>query len=292
MKIDKLMNEWKKALCDDMDLTPVIEEVGTRKLLDILLDNVGSTESFVRENVASAFWTIAWDKPILSSDDYIHALATSLSDTHLFNGIEKIEDDTAFCRAFSSLFVRQIILADEKQNFLSQVQYMEALDKAIEYMILEKDRRGFVYGGKGIVHTICHGAMMLVPLVEHPRFPKAYTSRVLDAVKCNIVGKGRFADEDWADSKLAWVISALLNKGISEDVIKEWIETLLPTIDSSIGLYSDEHYPYIQMGSDIKHFLMYLYFDLKKKSMSDGLRDWISDYLDKLWKRVYLHSQT
>jgi len=214
-------------------------------------------------------------------------LNTSLSETHLFNGIDGTEDDAALCRGFSSFIAGYAIRADERLDFLSHAQYMEVLDKATEYMVLEKDRRGFIYGGKGIVHTIPHCAYLITALIEHPKYPKEYTGRVLESIKSNIVGKGRFAADDWADIRLAELISVFINNGISEDTIKEWIETLLPPIDDSIGKYTDEHYPYIQMGSNIEHFLMYVYFDLKKKSMCDELREWIFEYFDKLWKKVY-----
>ena len=289
MIIEKMMEDWKNELYEEIDLQPAIDEMGTGKLLDVLLDNIGNTESYVRENVLTALWTLAFDKSALSPDEYIHALNTSISETHLFNGIGGEDDDAALCRGFSSFIVGYAIHADARQAFLSDARYMEVLDKATQYMTLEKDRRGFIYGGKGIVHAIPHAAMgMITELVKHPKFPMAYTNRVLDCVKCNIVGKGRFASDDWADKMLTGIIITLLDKGTSEDTIKEWIENLLPTIDASVGKYTDEHYPYIQMGSDIDHFLMYLYFDLKKKSIYDGLREWVFDYTDKLWKKVYL----
>ena len=289
MQLEKMMEDWKNELYEEFDLQPVIDEIGTGKLLDALLNNIGNIESYVRENVLVATAVLTCGMSVLSPEEYIHALNTSLSETHLFNGIGGAENDAAFCRAFSSFIVAQVIHVDGKQGFLSHAQYMEALDKATRYMILEKDRRGFVYGGKGIVHAISHGKSMIIALIEHPKFSKEYTSHVLESVKSNIVGKGRFAADDWADANLAEIISVLLNKGVSEDTIKEWIETLLPTIDVGVGKYTDEHYPYIQMGSDIQHFLMYLYFELKKKSMNDELREWIFEYFARLRKKVYLH---
>jgi len=291
MKLEKMMEDWKKELYSEMDLQPVIDEIGTRKLLDVLLDNIGHTESYVRENVLTALWTIAFAKPVLSVDEYIHMLNISISETHLFNGIGGEDDDAALCRGFSSFAVSYAIHADGRQGFLSDAERMEVFDKAIEYMILEKDRRGYIYGGKGIVHAIPHGTSMIVALIEHPKFSNEYVNRVLDCIKHNIVSNGRFAP-DWADICLAEIITTLLIKGISENAIKDWIENLLPPIDAGVGKYTDEHYPYVQIGSDIQYFLMYLYFDLKKKSMCDELREWIFEYScrqGKLWKKVYLH---
>jgi len=106
----------------------------------------------------------------------------------------------------------------------------------------------------------------------------------LEAVKCNIVDKGRFAP-DWSDIGLAQIITVLLGKDVGEDIIKKWIESLLPNVDAAI--YTDEHYPYVLLLSNIKHFLMFLYFDLKEKGMYDGLREWIAGYLPQLREKVY-----
>ncbi|MCL1787945.1 MAG: DUF2785 domain-containing protein [Defluviitaleaceae bacterium] len=292
MYFDQLMTDWKKELCSDFNLQPAIDEMGAGKLLDALLDNIGSPVSYVRENVLEALATLTCDMSVLSHEDYIHALNTSLSETHLFNDIGKDNDDAALCRAFVSFVVAQVIYVDGKQGFLSHGQYMEALNKATQYMMLEKDRRGFIYGGKGIVHAIPHGTSMLAALIQHPRFLEAHAHRILDCIKHNIVSNGRFAP-DWADMELAGIITVLLIKGISEAVIRDWIETLLPPISAAVGKYTDEHYPYIQMGSDIQHFLMYLYYDLKKKSIHDELREWIFDYSCRqgpLWNSVYLRN--
>ena len=283
MKIDKLMNEWKKALCNDMDLTPVIEEIGTRKLLDILLDNVGNIDSLTRENVLNAFWVLAWNKPVLSHEEYIHALNTSLSDTHLFKGIGGEEDDSAFWRSFASNFAMWVIKADVKQGFLSEEQYVLTLNKAIEYMVRERDRRGFVFG-KGTVHAIPHGTGLIEACVEHPRFTNEFVPQILDMIKCCVIDKSSFG-VDWADYGIAHMILPLLDKGVKEEAIKDWIENLLPKVEAVT--YTDAHYPYVLMGSYIEHFLMFLYFELRKGSRNEGLREWVFDYISKLRQKVY-----
>jgi len=292
MYLQKMMEDWKHKLYDEMDLQPAIDEMGVRNLLDVLLENTGNKESYVRENVLTALYTLAFAKPVLSVDDYIHMLNISISETHLFNGIDSTDDDAALCRGFSSFGVAYAVYADAKQGFLSDAQFITVFDKAIQYMISEKDRRGFIYGGKGIVHTIPHGAYLIKALIEHPKFSDEHADRVLDCIKSNIVGKGRFAADDWADMRIAGLISPLLIKGIPEDTIKKWIKTLLPNIPAYIGRYTDEHYPYVQMGSDIQHFLMYVYYDLKKKATHEAFREWIFEYSIEqgmLWNKVYLY---
>jgi len=277
MHIEKLFEDWKKELYYEFDLQPVIDEIGARKFLDVLLDNMGNPESYVRENNLNAIATLTYEMSVLSPDDYIHALNTALSETHLFNGIGGEESDAVLWRGFSSFVVAQVIYVDAKQGFLSDAQRAEVFDKIFQYMTSEKDRRGYIYGGKGTVHALPHGTSMLKAIISHPKFSKEYANRILDCIKHNIVSNGRFAP-DWADEGLAEIIISLLESGTFEDTIKEWIENLLPPIDAGVGKYTDEHYPYIQMGSDIQHFLMYLYYGMKEKSIYDGLREWIFEY--------------
>ena len=284
MTIKTLLKNWENQLLSDMDLQPAIDEMGTRKLLDGLLDNVGNLNSLVRENVLVAFWTLVWDKPALSSEECIYALNTSLGDDFLFRNIGEDEGDAAFCRAFASPFIMWIINADGRQNFLSNDQYMEALEKSIDYMKREKDRRGFVYG-KGTVHTIPHGSGLIWALIEHPKFPMEYVSTVLDMVKCCVLEKGRFAGADWADFGVATIITHLLDRGVDEGIVMNWIETLMPLVEATI--YTDEHYKYVQMGSNIELFLMYLYFELKQKDIYGDLQERITQHMPKLRQKVY-----
>ena len=254
MIIEKLFEDWQKDLYDEFDLQPAIDEIWVRKVLDVLLDNIGYPESYIRENVLEATGALT-EMAVLTSEDYLHALNRSIP--ILFKGIDDGENDDVFGRGFVSFVIAMVLYADAEMGFLSDEHRMEIFDKAVEYMIREKDRRGFVYG-KGIVHTIAHGLSMLEAMIEHPKFSEEDTSRILEAVKINVVGKGRFAADDWADESLVDVISALLNKGIAEDTIKEWIENLLPLVPTNVRKYTDEHYPYVQMFSDIRHFLMCL----------------------------------
>jgi len=282
MIIEKLMAEWEIELKSEFDLQPAIDEMGVRGLLDVILDNVGITKSLLRENLLGAFCSLSQTNPVLSHEDYIHALNICLSDTHLFKGLGEKEDDAVFWR-FASNYIMWIIYSDAQQDFLPHDQYMETLNKTIDYMLKETDRRGFVYG-KGTVHAIPHGAGMLWALIEHPKFPHEYADPILDVVKCAILDKGHFPI-DWADSGLAQIIPRLLSKNISEDRVKEWIESLLP--DVSAAVFTDEHYGYVQLGSNIYSFLMFLYFALKEKAVANELREWIAGYLPVLFEKVY-----
>jgi len=290
MIIEKMMQEWKNELLKDFDLQPAIDEMGASALLDVFLDNVGNLDSLTRENVAMAAWVLFGDEDARHLDDaeLRRALNVAFSETHLLKGIGGEENDDAITRGFASLFIRGLMGADYDFGFLSQEEYEAAFEKMLGYMMKEKDRRGFVYGGKGTIHAISHGASALMNFIEHPRFEavsKKYTGRVLDVLKHHVVCEERFAAADWADNKLAEVIIDLMGEGIGEDVIMAWIEGLIPDVDAPT--YTDAHYKYVKIGTNIEHFLMCLYFAIKKSGDNAALGEWIFGYMPKLRKKVY-----
>jgi len=231
-----------------------------------------------------AFAHLVWVERIPSDEQYIRTLNISLSDDFLFKNIDEGESDASFCRAFVSLFVRWIINADTKFDLLTNDQYLEALDRAVDYIGQENDRRGFVYG-KGTVHTVNHGNGMMVAFIENPKFPLDYTNKMLDCVKRFVVSYERFAGYDWSENFLARIVASLLAKGVGEDAVKSWVEGLMPEVTANT--YTDEHYYFVRIGTNIHHFLMCLYFLLKERGVNEGLRDWISQYTSELMKKVY-----
>ncbi|MCL2576147.1 MAG: DUF2785 domain-containing protein [Defluviitaleaceae bacterium] len=288
MIIEKMMKEWEEILFNEFDLKPAVDEMGTKALLDFLLDNVGNLNSLVRENVAMALWTLLGiNERFLSDEEYVYALDVALSDAHLFKGVGGEENDDAFMRAFASLLVRGIMMADNIYEILTQEQYEHTLNKAIQYLKLENDRRSFIHD-KGTVHAPCHGMLMVTAIIHHKAFSAVkgkYVERILDVVKKFVVCEERFAAVDWADNIIAKVIPGLLIKGVNDEVIKDWIEKLLPDVNAKT--YTNEHHYYVKLGTNIEHFLMCVYFALKAEKCSETLGEWIVEYLPKLKRKVY-----
>jgi len=287
MKMEQLFEEMKTGVIyENLDLKQIIEENGSQHVVDELLNNIGNTHSLIRENIYSVTYTLI-DEKFISHEECIRIFETCLSDRHLFKGIGGKDDDTVFVRAFSSLIVAAIVSVDKKHNLLSEEQYMFALNKGIEYMEQEVDRRGFVLG-KGWAHAVGHGTYMFNALIDHENFPMEYADKILNCIKVHITSGHRFVDQD--EKSLACAIPLLLEKGLSEDVVQTWIDSLLPKIRSKA--YTDEHYQDVFNLFNIEYFLTALHFTLAEEEVGDELRKHLIQYVPTMWERAHADDES
>lgn len=279
MNIEQLKKDMKENLLyGKVDLKQLSDEMGSENFVQFLLDNTGNPHSIFRENILGFV-----EVDYISPEDCVKMLDVYLSGSHLFNGLGGQGDDSVFWRSFSSLGVGYLVEEGSKRGFLSQEQYMTALNKAIEYMQKEVDYRGFVSGGKGWAHAVSHSADMLCALVNSDKFPMAFADKILDCIKVHITVKHRFIDGD--ESRMSAVIVALVKKGLNEKAMQTWLNSLTPRITTK--RYTDESYPDIQVLFNIKGLIAAIYFGLGEDTKNDELKKIIREYDSTLWQRAY-----
>jgi len=279
----KLFEEMKTDMIyESLNLQEIVEKNGAQCVVDELLNNVGNNNSLIRENIYSIMYMLI-DGKFINHAACIRIFETCLSDSHLFKNIGSEDDDAVFFRAFSSLIITAIVAMDEKHNLLSEDQYMFALNKGIEYMEQEVDRRGFVLG-KGWAHAVGHGSYLICALTDHAKFPIEYADEILNCIKIQITSGHRFVDKD--EKSLAYAIPILLDKGLVRELdLEEWVDGLLPQIKSKA--YTDEHYQDVFNLYNIEYFLMALHFVLVEKGAGDKLREYLADYIPTVWERSH-----
>ena len=279
MTIEKILEAMKNGFIDEsLDLERLIYEFGSQHFVEEMLNNMGNVNSLVRENIIGVFYRLSVEEH-LSLEERIGVLDTCLSESHLFNGVGSKGDDSVFWRSYSSLTVGYFVDGDVK---LPESQYILALDKGIEYMSREVDRRGFV-AGKGWGHAVAHGADMLCAFARNPAFPIKYADKMLDCIKFHITSRDSFVDGD--ETRLAEIVPILLNKGFGESAVQNWIESLLPSIKTL--RYTDAHYQDMRVLFNIKYFLISLHYVLGEKSVGESLMNFISEYVPVMSKRAH-----
>lgn len=280
MNMEKLLASMKNEMIYEMlDLGQIVNEMGSQRLIKMVLDNVGNTHSLIRENMMG-FHDRLIEEGYLSKEECFFLLGASLN--NMFMGLGSKGDDSVFCRAFSSLYVAWIVRMDEKLDLLSWDQYMKALEKAIEYMEQEVDRRGFVKG-KGWAHAPAHGADLLRDLVSHSQFSLEFADKILDCIKFHITSQAGYIDGE--EKRFADIIPVLMAKGLSECAIQNWIKSLLPHMTANP--YTDENYPFNRIIFNIKYFLMALYYALGEQPQWSSLRVFIAQYEPTMFKLAY-----
>ena len=279
MKIQKLFEKFKTGTSyTEVDLPNLIEEVGRAQLIQEALANVGNTNLLIREHMMGIHDRLV-DEKLLTKEEYNQLFDGSL--TNLFKGLGGKDDDLVFTRSFSSLYLAYFVYRDEEHNLLTQEQYMLLLNKAIDYMQKEVDRRGHVMG-KGWAHAPAHGSDLLINLVENPKFPIEYADKILDCIKFHITSQDSF--DAGEERRLARVIPPLMKKGLSIDSAQTWIKSILPQIGSEIVEYTDAEFPYVHIIFKIKYFLYALYYTVGDNEESAKIKLFIQEYEPEMWK--------
>jgi len=279
MGMQKLFEKLKTGMAyAEVDLPSLITEVGRAQLIQEILTNAGNTNSLIRENMMGIHDRLV-DEKLLSKEEYATLFDGSL--TNLFKSLGSKDDDLVFTRSFSSLYLAYFADKDEALDLLTQEQYMLLLNKAIDYMQKEVDRRGYVMG-KGWAHAPAHGSDLLCCLVENPKFPIEYTDKILDCIKFHITSQDSFAAGE--ERRLARVIPSLMEKGLSIDALQNWIKSMLPQISNEIVQYTDAEFPYTHTLFNIKYFLYALYYIAGDNKKSAEIRPFIQEYEPKMWK--------
>jgi len=278
MEIQKLFEKLKTGMSyEEVDLPNLIKEVGRSQLIQEVLANVGNTNSLVREHMMGIHDRLV-DEKLLTNEEYNQLFDGSL--TNLFKGLGSKGDDLVFTRSFSSLYLAYFAYRDEEHGLFTQEQYTLLLNKAIDYMQKEVDRRGYVMG-KGWAHAPAHGSDLLCNLVENPKFPIEYADKILDCLKFHITSQDSF--DAGEERRLARVIPPLMKKGLSIDSAQTWIKSMLPQIGSEIVEYTDAEFPYVHILFKIKYFLYALYYNIGDYKESAGVKSFIQEYEPKMW---------
>lgn len=257
------------------------------KNLDELIRNmtthIGSTDPELRDNlIYSSFGKLIMGD-YLNSDQLEYILETCLDGNHLFLRIGKKEDDSVFTRSFSSLVIALILEKDRQTEFMPKGVVKNAIESSMTYLQKEKDARGYVEG-KGWAHSIAHGADLLAASARHPLFDLALTDQCLHAVgACLRSGKVYTDDED---ERLIFVIEALLEKGIDEAVIEEWLSHECGNLTENLRESGFTNL-FFRYKTTLSQFMKSLYFRLLFKEAGYDIRKKIEAMLGKWHKDVY-----
>lgn len=181
---------------------------------------LGSPDPVLRDDVgygAAARW-IYKDRR-LSRPQLVRLLA-------LWTGNLKANDadgpDAVLRRSFSALNLSLLAALDNDAPFLTQAEFDGLLDAAIEYLVEERDTRGFE-PGIGWIHAAAHTADVLKFLARSPKLPPPGQTRIVAAIarKCS----GTTAVFAWGeDDRLAQAIVSLARRA---DVDAKAFETAL-----------------------------------------------------------------
>ena len=272
MDLKTVLKDWQKEKREIDNLDNIIIE---------MLQNIGSVDAELRDNlIYSTFCDLIIENK-LSPNQMKEILFKCLSENFLFQGIGEKGTDSVFTRSFSSLVIALIVGKDKTERFLDKQSLEDIYEKTILYLKEEKDVRGYVEG-KGWAHSVAHGADLLATVVSHPSFSVIRAEECLQTVtKC--IWKDSVLQDD-EDERLIFVVEALIEKSIPEDILAKWVKNFVWLMETSTCNDSLDFFKY---RTNVMNFLKSLYFRLSYQGKCVKTQILIKDCLQTLHTSVY-----
>lgn len=230
-----------------------LEEL-TREIFSYL----GSTDPELRDEIGYTFFATWLKQERYSVEEIRGYIRELLANLHI--GIGQVGDDSVFLRAFSVLFLAEIIYNDNKKSFLDKADIALIAEEGLWYFGAEKDPRGHV-PVKGWAHAVAHTADLLLVLAVNKNTGKDDLSRILNVISEKIIGSTDFLYIHGEDERLARAVMEVLRRNLLPlEEVESWAKSFVN--QNWKGAYTDEERS--RAYQNTHNLLKSIYLELKK----------------------------
>jgi hypothetical protein len=192
---------------------------------EIFSIHLGSADPELRDEIGYPVYA-NWLKQQRYSPVEIRAHVRELL-ANLDRGIGETGSDAVFLRAFSVLFLAEIVHNDNRYDFFEKADVEAILEKGIAYLGGEKDPRGFV-PVKGWAHALAHTADLLMVLAKNRHLAAGELKRILAAISTKMFHAAGGIYVHGEDERLANAVIEVLRRNLlTTDEIKDWALTFI-----------------------------------------------------------------
>jgi hypothetical protein len=204
----------------------------TRELFSYL----GSTDPELRDEIGYTVFANWLEQELYSVEELRGHIKELLANLHVEIG--KTESDSVFLRAFSILFLAEIVHNDNKKSFLKKSDITLILEECLWYVSAEKDPRGYV-PVKGWAHTLAHTADLLLVLGKNRNIDETGLWNILNSISEKIINSTNYIYIHGEDERLASaVIESLRRDLVSIEKVEAWATSFIE--QNWKGAYTDE----------------------------------------------------
>jgi len=220
-----------------------------------LFSYLGNTDPELRDEIGYIVYA-NWLKMGLYSQETIAAHISELS-RNLEKGIGEHETDSVFIRAFSVLFLAEIVHNDNKAPKLDKATIEALVDKALWYLEHEIDPRGSI-PVKGWAHALAHTADLLAVLAKNRHTDAGQHLRILYGITEKLSKASDWVYVHGEDDRLSTVVLFILQRGLlGKDDIQDWLANFTK---SWKGAWMDEERT--RAFFNVRNFLRSLYLQV------------------------------
>ena len=225
----------------------------TRELFSYL----GSTDPELRDDIGYLVFA-NWLKQERYSTEEIRGYIKELL-VNLHIGIDETESDSVFLRAFSILFLAEIVHNDNKKSFLNKSDTTLILEEGLWYVGAEKDPRGYI-PVKGWAHALAHTADLLLVLAKNRNLEETDLLKILDVISEKIIDSTNYIYIHGEDERLASAVLEVLRRNlVPTEKVDTWAKSFIER--NWKGAYTDEERN--RAFQNTRNLLRSIYLELK-----------------------------
>ena len=230
------------------------------ELTKTLFGYLGSTDPELRDEIAYIVYANFLKRDLYSNEEIQGHISVLLS--NLEQGIGETGTDSVFLRAFSVLFLAEIVHNDNKKGLFGKDQILAILEKGLWYLDAEKDPRGHV-PVKGWAHALAHTADLMLVLGRNRHVEAAGLERILQGIAKKLVGSTDWVYIHGEVERLANAVVAVMQRDIlANEHWEGWLKSLTEPEQSWKGAYENEEQA--KAFHNVRNFL---------RSLSEGIRN-------------------
>jgi hypothetical protein len=199
---------------------PEGETVG--QLTEELFSYLESTDPDLRDLIGYETFVNWLEKGFYSEEElraYIMRLILNLQ-----NGLGELDTDTVFPRAFSVLFLAEIVHYDNQHPFLDKDEVLTILARGLNYLEEEMDPRGYV-PEKGWAHALAHTADLLYVLAENRNLGRENLEQILQRIALKLIGPTDWIYIHGEEDRLARAVIAIYQRQLTS---QDWLAIFTP----------------------------------------------------------------
>jgi len=243
---------------------------------------LGSTDAELRDQIAYETFANFLDRDYYSREEIEIYIANLLANLEI--GIGESESDSVFLRAFSVLFLAEIVYHDNKVPRLKRPIIKTILEKGLWYLEAERDARGYV-NGKGWAHALAHAADLLLVLGKNLNTGSREHRRILNAISKKLIQSTNWVYLHGEDDRLSRAVLEIFRRGaLSASILKKWLNTFLNPGDTSWkGAWTKEDSA--RAFFNVRNFMRSLYLQVVTEDelpLQEELREMILESIQKL----------
>lgn len=247
---------WKTIQENNYAIPP--EHTPTSLTAELFL-YLGSTDPELRDQIAYETFANFIDRGYYSLEEIEIYIANLLANLEI--GIGETESDSVFLRAFSVLFLAEIVHNDNKTPRLKKSLTKTILEKGLWYLAEEKDPRGYVQE-KGWAHALAHTADLMLVLGKSLNTGKSEHQRILNGIGAKLAQSTNWIYAHGEDDRLSRAVLEILRRGtLSTAFLKRWLTSFLkPDNRSWKGAWAAEETT--RAFFNVRNFLRSLYLQV------------------------------